>query len=112
MISLADGKINTPGDIWHRNATLLCLDLTTALRIGDVLCLKHCDLVVTWNHNPLCLKIWLMDGKKDKWSSGMWSNEYHATAGDIHHDGINSQAMELHFHLPWPQRQLHILFNT
>ena len=77
MISLADGKIKIPGDVWHRNATLLCLDLTTALRIGDVLCLKHCDL--TWNHNSLRLKIWLMDGKKDKWSSGMWSNEYHGT---------------------------------
>ena len=74
MTFLADGKIKTPGDVWHRNVTLLCLDLTTALRIGDVLRLKHNDL--TWCHNPLRLKIWLADGKKDKWSSGSWSNEY------------------------------------
>ena len=76
MTFLADRKIKTPGDVWHRNVTLLCLDLTTALRIGDVLRLKHNDL--TWCHNPLRLKIWLADGKKDKWSSGSWSNEYRA----------------------------------
>ena len=35
MTFLADRKIKTPGDVWHRNVTLLCLDLTTALRIGD-----------------------------------------------------------------------------
>ena len=71
LIASSDAKSKRRGDHWDRNSTILSVDLTTALRINDVLSLRHCDLL--WEFNPLKLTMWLVDGKKDQFSNGVWS---------------------------------------
>ena len=64
----------TPGDVWDRNGTLIALDLSTALRIDDMLSLKYEDL--RWQQNPIRLSVWIADGKTDKFSVGKWTTEF------------------------------------
>ena len=63
LLTLCDARITSSGDHWHRNSTILALDLCTGLRISDgILSLRHSDL--RWFFNPLQVTIWIVDGKK------------------------------------------------
>ena len=68
-------QCRTAGDVWDRNGTLIALDLSTALRIEDLLNLKHEDL--RWQDNPTRLSVYVVDGKTDKFSVGKWTTEFH-----------------------------------
>ena len=85
VISLSESLADRKGDNWHRNTCILALDITTGLRINDILQLRHSDL--KWSHGPLRLSLWLVDGKKDRFSEGAWSIEYIA-ALHSYTDGI------------------------
>ena len=45
LLTLSDARITSPGAHWHRNSTILALDLCTGLRVNDVLSLRHCNLI-------------------------------------------------------------------
>ena len=64
LLDLASLRIIRPGDHWDRNATILAMALTTALRIKDVLKLRYSNL--TWQYQPLRLTMWLADA----WQEG------------------------------------------
>ena len=85
LLTLVSTRIIRPGDNWDRNATILALALTTALRIQDVLRLRYSNLF--WRYQPLRLTMWLADGKKDRMSKGKLSTEYTQDSNNIH-DGI------------------------
>lgn len=75
LIDICATKIKETGDVWGRNQTILAFEITTGLRIKDVLLpLKYENL--NWDQKPLRLKIWLCDGKIDRFSSGKWSITY------------------------------------
>ena len=74
LLTTCDAKIISGGDHWHRNSTILAMDLTTGLRINDILPLRRCDL--KWEFNPLQLTLWIVDGKTDALSTGTWSIKY------------------------------------
>ena len=85
LLTLSDARIKSSGDHWHRNSTILALDLCTGLRISDILSLRHGDL--KWFSNPLQVTIWIADGKKDTFSDGAQSILYIADNKDPN-DGI------------------------
>lgn len=80
IISLSETFINRRGDNWHRNCCILALDISTGLRINAILKLRHSEL--RWSHDLLRLALWLVDGKKDHFSTGAWSIEYVANLQD------------------------------
>ena len=80
LLTICDSRRKCPGDNWHRNSTILALDLDTGRRIKDILCLRHSDL--KWEYHPLRLTLWICDEKKDKFSNGQWSIEYPRGAND------------------------------
>ena len=85
LLTLSDARIKSSGDHWHRNSTILALDLCTGLRISDILSLRHGDL--KWFSNPLQVSMWIADGKKDTFSDGAQSIRYIADLKDPN-DGI------------------------
>ena len=74
IIRLCQTKSKFPGDVWDRNGTLFAMDLSTALRIEDLLNLKHEHL--RWQSHPTRLSVYITDGKTDKFSVGKWTTEF------------------------------------
>ena len=87
LLTLSDARITSSGDHWYRNSTILALDMCTGLRVNDILSLRHCDLI--WSFNPLQVTIWITDGKKDTFSDGAKSIIYLVADSRDPNDGIS-----------------------
>ena len=74
IIQYCKNKSKAPGDVWDRNGTLVALDISTALRIDDLLNLKYEHL--HWQENPPRLSVFITDGKTDTFSVGKWTTDF------------------------------------
>jgi integrase len=79
-----------PGDVWDRNGTIFALDLSTALRIEDLLGLRHEHL--RWQEYPTRLSVYITDGKTDKFSVGKWTTDFMQSPHNIN-DGLRRLKM-------------------
>jgi integrase len=85
LIRYGQLKSKAPGDIWDRNGTMVALDISTALRIDDMLNLKHEDL--HWQDNPSRLSVFISDGKTDTFSVGKWTTDFLQYSNNMN-DGV------------------------
>ena len=81
-----------PGDVWDRNGTLFALDLSTALRIEDLLSLKYEHL--RWQEYPTRLSVYITDGKTDKFSVGKWTTDFVQSPHNMN-DGLASSTKDV-----------------
>ena len=90
ILRLCRSKSMVPGDVWDRNGTIFALDLSTALRIEDLLGLRHEHL--RWQEYPTRLSVYITDGKTDKFSVGKWTTDFMQSPHNIN-DGLRRLKM-------------------